>query len=803
MLMKKFITSFVFCIAALLFISTAKAQRIDSTLAQYAAKYQAEKAWIHYDKASYYPGETIWFKAYIMNGLFPAGETKNFYVDWVGDNGEVLWHSVSPVVEGASNGQFEIPETYNGNYIHVKAYTKWMLNFDTAFLYSKDIPVITKNTPAKNAAKPVAVPSIQFFPEGGDMIAGLSNKIAFKAVDQWGQPVRVRGAIKDSKGTFIDSFRSVHDGMGSFILIPNEKDTYVAKWKDEKGTAHTTDLPAAKPSGIAMQVLVQDTKRIIALQCSNAADDNLKQLHLIGTMGQGMAFKSDVTFTAGNSVRRIIPTESLPSGILTITLFDANWNAIAERITFINNHEYSFQPQMEVQHWGLNKRARNEIQITIPDSLAGANLSVAVTDAAIERDTTANIISHLLLTSDIKGRVYNPAYYFADTTNAIAQHLDLVMLTHGWRRFKWEDIAKGKLPAITYPKDTSYLTLSGKVYGVTKSQLSGNETIALFVKEKDSATNMVLIPLKSDGTFNDPNIIFFDTLRVYYQLKSKLFSSAEAKFMIDRLPALNYSAASKNFITINSFMNDTAGYHRHSLLAAEALRLQNQERGKLMENITVTAKTKPPIQALDEKYAKGLFSGGDGYQFDLVNDPFALGRTDIFSYLQGKVAGLQITTGGGTPSLSWRGGTPQLYMDEMPVDADLIQSIPVSDIAYVKVFRPPFMGASGGGSGGAIAIYTRKGDDLRSKPGGLSTNTIAGYTPIKEFYSPNYDRFDKRNDQRDVRTTLYWNPLIITNGKNRSVKFSFYNNDVTKSFRVIIEGMSKEGLLTHYEEIME
>ena len=142
-------------------------------------------------------------------------------------------------------------------------------------------------------------------------------------------------------------------------------------------------------------------------------------------------------------------------------------------------------------------------------------------------------------------------------------------------------------------------------------------------------------------------------------------------------------------------------------------------------------------------------------------------------------------------------------MDETPVDADLLQSIPVSDIAYVKVFRPPFMGGAFGGSGGAIAIYTRKGDDLRSKPGGLSTNMVAGYTPIREFYSPNYDRFDKRNEQRDVRTTLYWNPMVLTTGQNRSVKLSFYNNDVTEAFRIVIEGVSKEGLFTHYEEIME
>ena len=113
------------------------------------------------------------------------------------------------------------------------------------------------------------------------------------------------------------------------------------------------------------------------------------------------------------------------------------------------------------------------------------------------------------------------------------------------------------------------------------------------------------------------------------------------------------------------------------------------------------------------------------------------------------------------------------------------------------------MGDTGGGTGGAIAIYTRKGSDIQSKPGGLNSNTVAGYTPMREFFSPNYASFNKQNEQRDIRTTLYWNPMIITTAANRSVVLSFYNNDVTKAFRVVIEGMTKEGLLAHVEEIME
>jgi hypothetical protein len=678
-----------------------------------------------------------------------------------------------------------------------------MLNFDTAFLYSKDIRILSK-TPVTAKAKPVVVPSIQFFPEGGDAVAGVANRIAFEAADQWGRPVRVKGVVVNNKGAVIDSILAIHDGMGFFTMVPKEGETYTAKWKDGKGAEHTTPLPAISNSGFSMQVGISGTKRVVNLNAAAQLPDNLKTVHLVGTMNQNLAFKTDAPLTPGGSVRKVIPTDALPSGILVITVFDAGWNAIAERVTFINNHDYQFSPSMDVAHWGLNKRAKNEIEITVPDSLA-ANLSVSVTDAGIERDTSDNIISHLLLVSDIKGRVNNPAYYFSSDADSVVRNLDLVMMTHGWRRFKWEDVAKGKYPAINFPKDTGYLSLSGKVFGVSKSQLSGNDNIFLFVKGKDTTTQLVIIPIKPNGTFNEPNAVFFDTLHVYYQLKSKFFSQAEARFMPDRLPAPNYSAFSKGFAQANPYYSDTAGSYRHAMFGAEAARLiANAQKNSVLETVTVKAKAKSPVEQMDEKYASGLFKGGDGYNFDLVDDPASASYQNIFTYLQGKVAGLQITTGQGTTSLQWRGSTPTVFLDEIPTDVDMLSTIPVTDVAYVKVLRPPFIGAPGGGSGGAIAVYTRKGNDMKSAPGkGMNSSTIAGYTPVKQFYSPNYERFDQRNEQQDIRTTLYWNPLITTSPKSPKVKLTFFNNDISQSFRVVIEGVTKEGLLTHYEQIME
>jgi hypothetical protein len=208
---------------------------------------------------------------------------------------------------------------------------------------------------------------------------------------------------------------------------------------------------------------------------------------------------------------------------------------------------------------------------------------------------------------------------------------------------------------------------------------------------------------------------------------------------------------------------------------------------------------------MDEKYASGLFRSGDSYQFDLINDPAALGMLSVFNYLQGRVAGLQVTVGGADgPGLSWRGGTPQVFLDELPVDADVVMNIPMSDIAYVKVMRPPFVGAAGGGGSGAISVYTRKGGDQRSTPGkGLSASTLVAYTPIRQFYSPNYSSFKPENDQKDIRTTLYWNPMLETSSKKTEQRFTFYNNDVTKSFRIVVEGMTADGQLTHLEQILE
>ncbi len=795
--MKRFhfaLLSFVF----IFFFQTSFAQRIDTTLAAYADKYQTERIYIQFDKPAYAAGETVWFKGYVMAGILPSNISKNLYTDWYDAYGNLLAHSVFPIVQAGAAGEFVIPDTLSSAAVHVKAYTTWSLNFDTAFLFQKNIPVAQKTLP-KTIAKLTVVPSLQFFPEGGDAVEGLTSRIAFLVNDQYGRPVKIKGTVTNSKGETIDNLKTEHDGMGSVHVTYAKGETYTAKWYDEQNDVHTTTLPTAKSSGASFEIGTSSGKKTFIIRRTEDAPDNLKQLHIVATMHQQLVYMANANLEQTNSIGGAIPTAQLVTGILQITLFSSDWKPLAERICFVNNNEAVFTPEVGFTTLGLGKRGMNTIEISMPDSTIG-NLSLAITDKGIGVDSNSNIISQLLMASDIKGAIYKPQYYFSNNSDSVAKHLDLVMLTHGWRRINWEAIVQGEMPQIKYPAETDYLTFSGKVYGVNSTQIRSAGSLFAILQAKDSSRQVISANIKPDGTFGDPSIVLFDSTKIYYQFSNKGFADmSEVRFMNSILPAQKRIPLDRNKIAIL----DTSGYVRLRFLANEEARLNELLKTTTLQGVTVTTKAKSPLQLMDERYASGLFQSGDAYQFDLTNDQFANSYQNIFTYLQGKVAGLQITANGPNVSMNWRGGSPTVYLNEMPTDISLLSSTSVSDIAYVKVFRPPFMGGFNGANG-AIAIYTKKGGDRPVEKGkGLPFKTVIGYTAVKEFYSPNYGTIDPRNEAEDVRSTLFWSPNIFTTLENHKLKLTFYNNDVSDAFRIVLEGMSTDGRLTHVEKVVE
>src|SRR3954470_8051542 len=422
--MQRFFLLVLILFPGFLYSQTQTPQSVKTNIEQYAAGFPQERIYLQFDKPVYVPGETIWFKAYLMQGIDPSILSTNLYIVFADENGNVLQPVLAPVVQSSAKGNFDVPLSYTGKRLHVRAYTKWMLNFDSSFLYNKDIPVIQSKATATKSTPPQAKTYVQFFPEGGDCIAGVNNKIAFKAVAYNGRPNNIKGTVVNSKGESVADIKCIHDGMGFFYLEPNANETYTAKWKDEQGTSYQTPLPAVKKDGVSLEVKFANGARGFLIKRPENASDNFKELHLVGTMQQQLVYMAGVNLSVTNITGGSIPVSQLPSGILQLTLFDSNWNAVAERIAFINNNDYHFDPEVGFAALGTSKHGKNTLVIDLPDTVE-SNLSVAVTDAGVGIDSSDDIIFHLLLTSDLKGNVYKPFYYFQNNSDSLQQQLDL------------------------------------------------------------------------------------------------------------------------------------------------------------------------------------------------------------------------------------------------------------------------------------------------------------------------------------------------------------------------------------------
>ena len=779
-----------------------QAQQIDSLLNILDSKYLQEKIYMQVDKAYYNAGETIWFKAYLSADNLPGPISKTLYADLIDEKGMVLQQKMMPVIQSGAASNFDLSDSVNSTRLYIRAYTTWMLNFDSSLLYVKPIQII----PAKVVVKKIPVPvtySIQFFPEGGDLINGISSRIAFKAIDNQGTPIPVKGDIVDSKGKKILSFSSIHDGMGYITLQPSAKEKYRAIWKDKKGLEHESLLPDANKQGVVLSTQFSDNQLNYTLKRTDSVDAVYTTYQVIAQIHQRLVYSAKVNMTKKTSVTAQIDTDSLPNGVLQITIFNAALQPIAERIVFINHDNYYFITDLHSADKNLTKRGRNSLQIDVGDILM-SNLSISITDAGLNpiSQNEESIYSQLLLCSDLKGYVYNAAYYFTSDADSVKQHLDLVMMTNGWRRFRWDDVLAGNWPKIKSLPENK-LFIKGQILGLSKSLLFQKELTGI-LKTKNGASNFFTMPVNSLGEFSHDGLYFFDTAKLHYQLnndKDKTLTTT-ASFAFKN----NFIKAPLQSISMLSGLYspekiDSSILQKSSSMANLLRNQKERNRIKTLETVTIRSSQKSLKQKMDEEYTSGFFSGGDGYTFTTEDDHFSKSAMSILAYLQGKVAGLQINTSG-EGSATWRGSPTSFFVNEVTSDLSRLQGINMNDVAMIKVFRPPFFGAIGGGSGGAIAIYMKKGVSDNSKIIGLPVAFINGYSIIKEFYSPDYEK-KPDPDVNDYRATLYWNPNLHFDKNTRRLTIPFFNSDFCKKIRVTIEGINEVGQLTREEKIIE
>ncbi len=784
---------------------------MDTLLLNYKKSDTREKMYVHFDKSIYNPGETIWFKAYLSTGVSRSEVSTNFYAELYADSGRLMHKITAPVLFSGAHSHFEIPENYTGQRLVFRAYTVAMLNSDTNFLYSK---VLTIANPGGRIANTKAhEPILSVLPEGGDMVVGVHGNIAFKAALPDGTPVEVTGSIKDPDGKKVISFASVHNGMGTFKLLPATDRAYSVRWKDEAGKEHQQPLPPAKTSGVSLQVTdkMSDLSgtsigKTFRITRPDDAPDQLKRLNLVAIMDGRVMFEATINLTAKTIASATLPTEELGTGILQLTIFDNNWFPVAERICFVNNQNFEFDADAWMAELNTEKRKLNVAEVKISDTIP-ANLSLSITDADLDMPLPMadNIVTSTLLTGELRGKVYKPYYYFYSTSDSVALHLDLVMLTNGWRRYNWNKVfAPDSTPPLY--TDNRFLSIEGNLIGASSMYKNGLELAGFLKTANSEATNLIVLPVERSGKVSQQNLFFYDTatLMLNYNDKNRVFdpssfSVSNGLLQINQSTGLSAAMAGHPYLPDSSVLLNNMRYNKEYLQVL-AKKFENAHE---LENVIVTAKAKSNVQLMDERYASGLFSGGNATMFDVANDPMGASSISLFQYLQGRVAGLQISGMGPNATLSWRGGAPGIYMDEMETDVSMAGSINMADVAYVKVFNPGSSFGFRNGANGVIAVYTKRGNDagrdIDSKMGSVRLN---GYTAIKEFYAIDYSTPSPDEYYDNLNVTLYWDPMILLGDNQKRKTIKFYNNDITKRFRIVLEGIDQEGRLLHVEKVI-
>lgn len=775
-----------------------------------------EKTFLHTDRSTYLAGETIWYKAFTTLNAAPTFLSKIVYIDLVDDKGKVVEKQMRPITKGSSFGDIVISRNLpTGNY-SLNAYTLWMLNYKP-FIFQKNIRIYGGDYNPVNPKKGSTDFTVTFFPEGGDLVEGLKSTVAFYAINKQGIPVDVKGNIRDKSGKLITSFSTAHPGYGKFEVIPALNESFTAN-VNLNGVEKEFTLPAHKKEGITVKVNNTNAARIFVQVERNVPDKSLyNNLLVVAQMYGKPVFMGMVNFNEDATGMAIVK-KNLPPGIMQITVFDLMGNPLAERLAFVNNYELPIV-NIAADSTSFQMKGKNKYRIDLSKYTEPA-FSIAITDAELSAKPFKedNILSNLLLTSDIKGNIYEPGYFFQNKTPEITEHLDLVMLTHGWRRFKWNEILSNKEIKLKYPVESA-ISVSGKVTIPQSTKTVSGGHVDIITKGEDSTTILSKAIVNAKGEFLINDLNFKQKATLYLQGSKTSNENANVdvvlnKTYIDTLKRSDYiPSMDLDTFTIANAANDKL----YSTIS------QGVEKNKVitLSEVKITVKKISRADSLNKSYASDLFQLGQ--TLEMESDHYI----SVWQFLSQQVNGLVVAGNPINPNVYFTrfaglassvviennadgtndaGGIESngitYYLNEINVSKDVISTIHPSDIALVKVFKGP-EGAALGMSEGGIAIYTKKGINEKTRPGekGFFKETRLGYTETREFFNPDYSS-PTNATMPDNRTTLYWSGNLRTDATGMAT-VRFYNNDITKKYKIIVQGIDAKGNFIYKEQILQ
>ncbi|HEY8782974.1 MAG TPA: carboxypeptidase regulatory-like domain-containing protein [Mucilaginibacter sp.] len=775
---------------------------LDSAMEKYLAVHQAEKAYLQFDKPYYAAGDTIYFKAYVTKGEQHRLSDLSgvLHVDMINTAGKVDRSIKLQLDSGIAWGDFALPDTLpKGNY-RVRAYTRWMRNEGDAGFFDKTIPVGSLKTakiPESLVKQPVPAtlkPDIQFFPEGGSLVAGIRSKVAFKAIGPNGLGIATKGTLVDNENNEVASFSSTHLGMGYFYLSPVGGKTYKAKISYPNGQKDTVSLPKPETNGLILSVNND------ALQEAQVRIEANKEYYQINrNKDYTLVIYSGGTITTVNCkldspvIKFDILKRKLRTGIAAVTIFSSNNEPLCERLLFIQNYD-QLNVNISSNKNSYARREKVDIRLNALDrkgATGEGHFSAAVVNESVvpENETNGdNILSYLLLSSDLKGYIEHPNYYFSDTSETAREDLDVLMLTQGYRRFAWQQVLDSTTQARSYQPEKG-IEIAGQLKNMFNNLVMNGTTTLI-----PSKGGPVLSSTTDDkGMFHFSNLVFTDTAHfVLSAVNAKNKNSTKITYFNDEKdwPAVQPNQRQAVKQVTDTAMN--AFVENDKLQEREVLNFGNG-KGIMLKEVKI--KDKKP----DDQYRTQSLAGA-GHADQVVHSA-ELGYGPLISKLNGLLRGVTFVRDTPYLTLSLMDAMGKNPPHKMLVILDGVENgdfggLQTTDVETVEVLRYASTAIYGMEGGGGVLIITtarsRRLDPKDIASIGILPIAPVGFYKAREFYSPKYDNTTLVGKQRDFRSTIYWKPELVTD-KDGNASFDYFNADGTGTYKVVIEGVDNNG----------
>ena len=620
---------------------------------------------------------------------------------------------------------------------------------------------------------------VKFFPEGGALLSIPHQNVAFKVQGADGFSKEVEGFLFNSKGDTLTNFRSEHNGMGIFTMNPVDNETYYVTARTNDSITKRFDLPAIEPKGISIAMSHYKQEIRYEIQKTETTEWPQKLFLLAHTRGKLAILQPINPERTFGKMNDSLFTE----GITHFMLIDQQGNALSERLVFVPDHKPN-QWQITADQPTYGKREKVSLQIAAKDNEGNpveGTFSVSITDRKrIQPDSLAdNILSNLLLTSDLKGYVEDPAYYFLNQDARTLRSIDYLMMTHGWRRHKIENVLR--TPSLNF---TNYIekgqTISGRIMGFFGANVKKGPICVLAPKYNIIATTET----DEKGQFI-VNTSFRDSTTFLVQARTKKgFAGVDILMDPPQYPVATHKAPYFNGAA--TFMEDYLMNTRDQYYMEGGMRVYN------LKEVTVTAKRERPS-------SKSIYTGGINTY--TVEEDRLQGYGQTAFDAASRLPSVTITNGS---EIHIRNNSEPaiIVIDDIVYEdaSDILKDIQVSDMSSISLLRGADAVILGPrASGGAVVITLKDPRNLPARPAqGIITYTPLGYSESVEFYHPTYDTPEKKNAQRsDFRSTVYWNPELRLDAEGKAT-IEYYTPDSTAPEDIIIEGVDKNGKVCRF-----